>query len=61
MLPKAHGEGLEFVHITTEPETLASQRVIEANGGVLVERFVRGPQYGSTPALRYRIDLPPRS
>jgi hypothetical protein len=34
--------------------------VIQANGGVLVERFTRGPQYGTTPALRYRIDLPAR-
>lgn len=60
MLAQAHAEGLAFVTITTDPDNLASQRVIEANGGVLVERFTRGPQYGSTPALRYRIDLPAR-
>jgi predicted acetyltransferase len=60
MLARAHAEGLAFVHITTDPDNLPSQRVIEANGGVLVERFTRGPQYGNTPALRYRIDLPAR-
>ena len=58
MLERAHAEGLPFVMITTDPDNIPSQRVIEANGGVLVERFVRAPQYGSTPALRYRIDLP---
>ena len=60
MLANAHAEGLAFVFITTDPDNLASQRVIEANGGVLVERFTRGPQYGHTPALRYRVDLPTR-
>ena len=59
MLGHARAEGLAFVTITTDPDNIASQRVIEANGGVLVERFTRGPQYGSTPALRYRIDLSP--
>lgn len=58
MLAEVQAEGLAFVTLTTDPDNLASQRVIEANGGVLVERFTRGPQYGSTPALRYRIDLP---
>jgi len=57
MLVHARREGLDSVQITTDPDNFASQRVIEANGGVLVERFTRGPQYGSTPALRYRIDL----
>ncbi|HET9652356.1 MAG TPA: hypothetical protein VFP36_09200 [Usitatibacter sp.] len=47
---------MSFVYITTDPGNVASRRVIEANGGVLIGRFVRGPQYGSTPALRYRID-----
>jgi predicted acetyltransferase len=60
MLAQAHADGLAFVQVTTDPDNLASQRVIEANGGVLVERFTRTPQYGSTPALRYRIDLPTR-
>ena len=56
-LPFAKEEGLSYVEITTDPQNLASQRVIEANGGVLHERFVKPPQFGSTPGLRYRIAL----
>jgi predicted acetyltransferase len=56
-LPFAKEEGLSYVEITTDPQNLASQRVIEANGGVLYERFVKPPQFGSTPGLRYRIAL----
>jgi predicted acetyltransferase len=50
-------EGLPFVEITTDPANIASQRVIESNGGVLMERFIKGPEYGSTEGLRYRIAL----
>ena len=57
MLPEARAEGLAYVEITTDPDNVASQRVIEANGGVLVERFTKPPQFGSKPGLRYRIDL----
>ncbi len=55
LLPDVKAKGLEFVEITTDPPNIASQRVIEANGGVLVERFVKPPQLGGTEALRYRI------
>jgi len=34
----------------------ASRRVIDANGGRLVERFIKAVQYGGTPGLRYRIE-----
>lgn len=54
-LPTVRAEGLPFIEITTDPENAASRRVIEANGGVLVERFVKPPQFGSTPCLRFRI------
>jgi predicted acetyltransferase len=57
MLPLARAQGLPWVHLTTDPDNTASQRVITANGGVLVERFVRDPAQGGTPALRYRIAL----
>lgn len=57
LLPDARAEGLPYVEITTDPDNVASQRVIEANGGVLVERFVKPPQHGSVPGLRYRIAL----
>lgn len=57
LLPEARAEGLAFVEITTDPDNIASQRVIEANGGVLVEHFTKAPQFGSVPGLRYRIAL----
>jgi predicted acetyltransferase len=57
VLPEARAEGLDYVEITTDPDNLASQRVIEASGGTLIERFTKLPQYGSTPGLRYRIAL----
>jgi predicted acetyltransferase len=57
LLPEAKAVGLPVVEITTDPENLASQRVIQANGGVLVERFTKPPQFGSVPGLRFRIAL----
>jgi predicted acetyltransferase len=57
LLPEAKLEGLSYVEITTDPENIASKRVIEANGGVMYERFTKPPQFGSTPGLRYRIAL----
>jgi predicted acetyltransferase len=54
-------EGLTYVELTTEESNPASIRVIEANGGVLVERFTEPAAYGGGEGLRYRIDLlPPR-
>lgn len=57
LLPTARAQGLGFVDLTTDAANLPSQRVITANGGVLVERFDKPAIYGSTPSLRYRIDL----
>jgi predicted acetyltransferase len=57
ILPEAKAQGLPFVELTTDPENLASQRVIAANGGTLVERFTKPAQFGGTPGLRYRIAL----
>ena len=57
ILPEAKELGLPFVEITTDPENLASQRVIEAVGGMLYERFTKPPQFGGKPGLRYRIAL----
>jgi predicted acetyltransferase len=57
LVPAAAAEGLRFVEITTDPDNIASQRVIEANGGKLVERFLKPPQHGGMPSLRYRIAL----
>jgi predicted acetyltransferase len=49
---------MPFVEVTTDPTNAASQRVIERNGGVLFETFVKPIQFGSKPCLRYRIYLP---
>ena len=57
MLPAAKSEGLSYVEITTDLANIASRRVIEANGGVLIEQFIKPPQFGSTEGLRFRITL----
>lgn len=57
LLPDAKAEGLTQVELTAEPDNVASRRVIEANGGVLVEHFTTIPAYGHRPAVRYRIVL----
>lgn len=57
LLTDARAEGLTYVEITTDPDNMASQRVITANGGTLVERFAKPSQYGGAECLRFRIDL----
>jgi predicted acetyltransferase len=57
MLPRAREEGLAWVDLTTDPENLASQRVVTANGGVLVARFRKPAEYGGHEGLRFRIAL----
>jgi predicted acetyltransferase len=58
MLREARHEGLPFVTITTAEDNRVSQRVIEANGGALVERFASPPGFGDAMRMRYRIALP---
>jgi len=57
ILPEAKAVGPRYVELTTDPDNIASQRVIAANGCVLVERFIKPPQFGSKPGLRFRISL----
>lgn len=57
MLPEARTRGLPFVEVVTALENVASQRVVLANGGNLVERFEMPASNGRGPALRYRIPL----
>jgi predicted acetyltransferase len=57
LLPEAKAEGLDYVELTTDPDNVASQRVVTANGGVLVEGFVKSAQQGDGEALRFRIEL----
>ncbi len=57
LLADAAAEGLEYLEITTDPDNVASQRVVEANGGGLVERFRYPPAYGRGWGLRYRVEV----
>ena len=57
MLMEAESTGLEYVEITTDPENTASRRVIEANGGALIEHFTKPPAFGSRLGVRYRVVL----
>jgi predicted acetyltransferase len=57
LLPEAKAEGLRYVEITTEPDNPASMRVIEKNGGILVEAFTKVSELGGGAGLRYRIEL----
>jgi predicted acetyltransferase len=57
VLQDARSRGLCYVEITTGVENLASQRVIEANGGTFVEEFITPESLGSKRDRRYRVDL----
>lgn len=57
LLPEARKEGLAYVELTTDADNVASRRVIEANGGELVERFFKPAGYGGAESLRFRIML----
>lgn len=57
LLADAKDEGLRWVELTTKLENVASQHVIAANGGQLVERFTTPGEYGEREALRFRIKL----
>jgi predicted acetyltransferase len=57
LLEDARREGLDHVTLTTDVDNEPSQKVILANGGVLVERFNSGPIYGDKDHLRWRIVL----
>ncbi len=57
MLPAARAEGLCWVDLTTDADNIASQRVIVAAGGLLVEAFDKPAAFGGKTSLRYRIVL----
>ena len=57
MLVEARREGLASVEITADEDNLASRKIVLANGGELVERFVKPASLGGKPSLRFRIDL----
>ncbi|MDX8469411.1 GNAT family N-acetyltransferase [Mesorhizobium sp. VK23B] len=57
MLDEARAVGLDYVEITTDLDNLASQKVVLANGGILVGPFAKTAAYGGDESLKYRIDL----
>jgi hypothetical protein len=57
MLEEARAQKLDYVDLTTDPENLASQAVIKANGGVFRERVPLPPQHGSGDITYWRIKL----
>ena len=57
MLEEARVEGLRYVEITTDLDNVPSQRVIEANGGELLEEFDKPAAVGGGRGLRYRVVL----
>ena len=57
LLPIIKQAGLPYIVITTDETNHASQRVITANGGLLVETFLKPASQGNKPALRYHIAL----
>jgi len=50
-------QGLRYAEVTTAPDNIASRKVIESNGGVLVEEFTKPASLGGTREVRYRIPL----
>jgi len=55
LLPQARTEGRAYVELTTQTDNIASQCVIEANGGEVVERFHKSHMHGGAESFRYRI------
>lgn len=57
ILVDAADHGLTEVEVTTDADNIGSQRVIEHNGGVLIDEFDKSGADGPAPSLRYRITL----
>jgi predicted acetyltransferase len=57
LLPLARAVGLPYVELTTDVDNIASQRVILANSGRLVEQFTKPAVHGGQTAVRFRIAL----
>jgi predicted acetyltransferase len=57
ILQEARAEGLRYVEITTAPDNIPSQRVIEKNDGVFVEEFLKPLSLGGGREFRYRVNL----
>ena len=57
LLVDAKHEALSYVELVAQSSNIASQKVIEANGGTLVERFADSNAHSGAESLRYRIPL----
>lgn len=57
MLADVRNEHLPFVDLVTEVTNVASQRVIESNGGTRGETFRKQAYHGGGESYRYRIAL----
>ena len=55
LLDEIPRDDFEYVELTTDTSNIASQRVIEANGGVRVETFSKPAYHGGAESFRYRI------
>jgi predicted acetyltransferase len=55
--PTSKGRELAYLEVVADADNIASQRVIEANGGKLIERFHKSAEYGGTESLRFHIFL----
>jgi predicted acetyltransferase len=56
MLPEAWQRGLAYVELTTDPTNIASQKIITACGGRLLEHFMKPSAHGGMEGLRFRIE-----
>jgi predicted acetyltransferase len=57
ILLQAKQLGLTHVYITTQPDNLASRKVIEANRGKFLGTFIEDPGYGGKEGLKFKVDL----
>ena len=55
LLAEIPRDDFKYVELTTDVSNVASQHVIEANGGVRVETFFKAAEYGGAESYRYRI------
>ena len=55
LLAEVPWEDFEYVELTTDLRNVASQRAIDANGGVRVETFFKPAPLGGAESYRYRI------
>jgi predicted acetyltransferase len=57
LLPLIRAFGLRHVDLTTDPDNIASQKVITANGGAMIGRRQKMAMFGGGETLLFRILL----